>query len=289
MIFPNPPDNDALLDNQNENVEHRKKKLIIIILISSFAILLIVLLIWYIFIHSNGNSINCEPGFFIPEKEENCKKCFLENCKECYGTENQNNCITCISPYIPFYSNNSIISCEKPCEEGEEEKCLECNKTSNNCMSCNTGYKLNNGKCYLNYSFKAIYESYRDNEKIKLINNLPCNIVEMTVNREIIEPSIEYTFKTKGIHEIYILLRDSNILSLSYMFKDIINLISISFSNKFNSQNVENLEEMFNGCISLTSIDFSLLRFENINNMRMLFNNCFSLKSINCSNLILSK
>ena len=92
-------------------------------------------------------------------------------------------------------------------------------------MSCNTGYKLNNGKCYLNYSFKAIYESYKDNEKIKLINNLQYNIVEMTVNREIIEPSIEYTFKTKGIHEIYILLRDSNILSLSYMFKDIINLI----------------------------------------------------------------
>ena len=78
----------------------------------------------------------------MPEKESICKKCSLENCAECYGKENLNFCTSCVDPYIPFYLNNSSIICEKPCEEGKEEKCLKCDKNKNNWTTCNIGYYL---------------------------------------------------------------------------------------------------------------------------------------------------
>lgn len=106
----------------------------------------------------------------------------------------------------------------------------------------------------------------------------------MLVDGENVGPSLEYTFKTKGEHELYILLNDANILSLSNMFKNNTNLRAISFTSKFNSQNVVNMEEMFNSCSALISIDFSYFNSEKINNMAMLFNSCSSLQSINFAN-----
>ena len=127
------------------------------------------------------------------------------------------------------------------------------------------------------------------NENIKLINNLPCNIDEMIVDGETVKPSTEYTSKTKGEHVIYILLEDSNILSLYNMFEYIINLVSISFTSKFNSQNVQNIEGMFNDCTSLISVDFSFFNSSNVSNMKMLFYNCYLLQSINFSNFNTNK
>ena len=43
------------------------------------------------------------------------------------------------------------------CEIGEENKCMICNKYKSKCLKCNPGYKLMDGICIINYSFKAIY------------------------------------------------------------------------------------------------------------------------------------
>ena len=60
---------------------------------------------------------------------------------------------------------------ENICEIGEEEKCLECNSSNNECSSCNLGYKLIDGKCIANFSFKATYYCNSDNITITLINS----------------------------------------------------------------------------------------------------------------------
>ena len=48
------------------------------------------------------------------------------------------------------------------CEIGDDDKCLECDLKKNQCSKCNLGYKLINGKCIINYSFKATYFSKSD-------------------------------------------------------------------------------------------------------------------------------
>ena len=131
--------------NQKNRNNYLSKKQLIYIIISSlaiFIILAIIIIIVSIKKSNNNETLKCDPGYFVPEKEKICKKCSLENCKECYGTENLNFCTSCISSYIPIYLNNSIHICEKECEEGEGEKCKICNETKNQCFNCNDGYYI---------------------------------------------------------------------------------------------------------------------------------------------------
>lgn len=135
------------LEGFNVDVDNKynclSKKVLIYTVISIF-VLFIILIIIIILIasHNNSKPVKCEPGFFVPESEIICKKCSLENCKECYGTENLNFCTSCIYPYIPFYLNNSIHICENQCEEGEGEKCKKCDKIKNQCSNCNKGFYI---------------------------------------------------------------------------------------------------------------------------------------------------
>ena len=124
----------------NNNSLFCSKKKLIYFLISILALSIIIFLILYFLIFSSTKSIKCEPGYFIPENKNVCKKCSLSNCNECHGTEDLNFCTSCISPYIPFYLNNSIYVCESPCQEGKGEKCLTCDKLKNQCLNCNKGY-----------------------------------------------------------------------------------------------------------------------------------------------------
>ena len=95
----------------------------------------------------------------MPEDEEkklDCQKCPINNCDECSGTKNSRKCKSCITYYSPIYEGNEIVKCL--CEEGEKDKCMKCDRIKNECIACNEGYTLLNGKCFP-YSFKAIYNS----------------------------------------------------------------------------------------------------------------------------------
>ena len=81
------------------------------------------------------------------------------------GTTDLTNNIIIFSDIID--SSNNIN--QSQCEIGEEEKCLSCDSDNITCISCNLGYKLLNGKCILNYSFKEIYQINNENEIITLI------------------------------------------------------------------------------------------------------------------------
>ena len=90
------------------------------------------------------------------------------------------------------------------CNIGKEEKCLSCDKTL--CGSCNPGYKLINGTCLINYSFKAIYQSTLTNETIFFFNNFPLeDIDQMIIDGEYSSITNNYTFESIGQHSIYLL------------------------------------------------------------------------------------
>ena len=178
--------------------------------------------------------------------------CSIGNCKEC------NACIECNTGFIPIYENNKIISCTK----------------------CNIGYHLINDECMLDYTFKAIYKS--DESNMHLINYNASQIIEMTVDGQKVSPSYNYSFNDNLNHEISMLLDMST--NLNSTFKDIINIISISFNPLLNSSNITNMERMFYNCYSLTSIDFSNFDTSKVTKMSYMFYNCYSLTSIDLSN-----
>ena len=125
--------------------------------------------------------------------------------------------------FLSFY-----FSTKKSCEIGEEEKCIVCNEDK--CGSCNIGYKLENGKCILNYSFKAIYYTPINNTNIGLIHNdYLDNIIEMKFDGINVKSTTNYTFSFSGNHTLYLLLNITSIQSLYSLFFCIENLKSIFF------------------------------------------------------------
>ena len=78
--------------------------------------------------------------------------------------------------YYIYFNNreneNVKIDKDNLCEIGENEKCAFCDKNINKCIKCNPGYLLSNNKCIINYSFKLLYKTSKDNETISLSNFL---------------------------------------------------------------------------------------------------------------------
>ena len=68
------------------------------------------------------------------------------------------------------------------------------------------------------------------------------------------------------------------------MFDGCINLGKIEGLENFNTINVKYINEMFNNCKSLKSLNLSNFKTNNVTNMNNMFNNCKSLKSLNLSN-----
>ena len=114
------------------------------------------------------------------------------------------------------------------------------NNLDNDFLDCNNGSVLVNGKL-INYSFKAIYQTKKDNEKIQLMNYLPNKITEMVVDGIQVKEDKNnfYTFPLTGTHTVYILINITNCTSLKSLFEDNKNLTSIAFTSEFNTENVE--------------------------------------------------
>ena len=75
-----------------------------------------------------NKDISCDEGFYIPIDSNKCKKCSIENCSICYGNNFYDNCIKYNKNKETIYKNNTIKTCELPCEIGDNEKCLSVNK-----------------------------------------------------------------------------------------------------------------------------------------------------------------
>ena len=137
----------------------------------------------------------------------------------------------------------------------------------------------------INYSFKAVYNIISTNESINLIDPLYLgNIKKLTIDNVNIKPCSNYTFSSIGNFTITMLLDTSNITSFYRMFYLIKNMISISFSPQFNTENITDMSYMFLYDSQLTSIDITNFKTSNVIDMSFMFSYCDSLTSINLSN-----
>lgn len=81
----------------------------------------------------------------------------------------------------------------------------------------------------------------------------------------------------------------TTLTSTAYWFSKCKNLISITGISNLKTDQVTNMEGMFESCSSLTDLDLSSLNTENVTTMEMLFNGCESLTSLNVSSFNTSK
>jgi len=121
------------------------------------------------------------------------------------------------------------------------------------------------------------------------MNYMPNTITEMIVDgiqeNEEKKQNNSYTFHSNGKHIVCILINMTNCTSLQFFFSGIRNMVSISFTSEFNTENVVDMNSMFADCSSLVSINFSNLNTRNVMDMTGIFHSCISLYSIDFSNL----
>ena len=75
-----------------------------------------------------------------------------------------------------------------------------------------------------------------------------------------------------------------NVTNMNHMFEGCSSLTSLNFSN-FNTANVTDMSDMFQFCTSLTTLNLSSFNTENVTDMSGMFDECSSLTSLNLSNL----
>lgn len=171
------------------------------------------------------------------------------------------------------------------CETGLDDKCLACSDETNECLTCNPLFELVDGKCVPNYSFKAVYHTEKENEKIDLIyKSMQKYIFEMSIDNKISSNQSYYVFPTPGEHTVYFKLDESKLTSTTEMFSYVKKMTSIYFNPKFGGNNLIDMQGMFYECNSLTSVDLTNFNTENVQSMANMFYNCYSLKQINISN-----
>ena len=184
-----------------------------------------------------------------------------------------------------------ILRSKVICEIGENEKCFSCVKNSKKCGSCNPNFKLENGTCIFIYSFEAIYkisQSNDANDNVKLFN------VESLSNYEIKKIQVDgkyiknntnyYKFDKEKEHKVRINIDLQNSKSLEKFFGNINELISINFTNNFNTNYIENMNDMFSSSKNLNSINISNLNTSNVRTMKNMFKSCTKLANIDISN-----
>ena len=71
--------------------------------------------------------------------------------------------------------------------------------------------------------------------------------------------------------------------TLRYMFKGCTNLQSVTFADDFDTSNIQNMEQVFSGCSSLTEVDISSFNTSSVQTTHAMFYNCSDLTTIYAS------
>ena len=260
-------------------------------------------------IKKTNTKIICYDGFYIPNDNISiCLKCSVENCNKCYGTIKNNNCISCISSFIPFYENNKIIECKYLYENEEEE---EDNKDFENeeeeeeyIIKDFEEEEENIIKDFENEDKneyeEIITEEYSYNsEQVNIVNSNEYSTYINYINEENICHKnysfiAEYFTNTNNqtiqlINQSYI----NNIIEMIINGKKVFNnynytfLLSGKITVKFllNITNIKSLYGMFSNIVYMRSINFTCqFDTKNIRDLSHIFYECKSLEYIDISN-----
>ena len=169
--------------------------------------------------------------------------------------------------------------------------CHSCQENSEKCASCNPYFILENGECLFIYSFEAIYKTSQANDfnqitklfNVEYLEDYKINKIQ--VDDEYINPTSNYyQFNTDGDHTVRINIDLKESTSLNKFFENINELISINFTDVFNTTNIKNMSEMFSSSKNLIYINLSNLNTENVTDMSNMFKDCEKLNEIDISN-----
>ena len=239
---------------------------------------------------SKDKCLKCNSGYFLPEDSETqleCLKCPIKNCQQCLGTSTSPNCLSCEKYSIPN-DETDIKACTV--KLGDGPLCKNIDSGKNECTECNDGYLYEEGKCILNYNIKAIFKTRTKNENIKLIQKFYQYIEEMTIDgNKLAKPVKTYTFENKGEHIVYYKMRIPDNGSLNGIFEGLNKMISVSFSENMELENITQMNRMFYNCQNLQSIDLSHLNTKNVDIMNYMFYQCLTLDNIDLSEVESSK
>ena len=234
--------------------------------------------------------LSCNAGFFLPDDQLTkltCLKCPIQNCKQCSGSALNPSCLSCENFAIP---DSEIDTKNCKIQKGDGLFCKTADAAESKCTSCNEGYNLENGKCILNYHFRAIFKTRTKNENVKIIGKYYYIVEEMIVDGKKLEKNTKsFPFENKGEHIVYYKVKLPKDGSIIGMFEGLKQMTSISFSELFNLSSVTNINRMFYNCQNLKNIDLSKINSENLEKMEYMFYQNLELDSINLSEIKSSK
>ena len=83
----------------------------------------------------------------------------------------------------------------------------------------------------------------------------------MRIENQIMEPNSELYFNQAQNHIVYYYILENNIISLSYLFENIITLIDFAFNDEYiNNFNIQDVQGMFFGCSVLKKYLLEILK-----------------------------
>ena len=185
--------------------------------------------------------------------------------------------LTIIAFFILYNLNPNLNHNEFVLEKNTKEQKIN--------KRCEPGYKLVNGECVINYSFKAEYKTHKEMEEVEFVKTVPPEAIkELLVDGINVKPTTIYEFEKKGVHTVHMLLDMDKIENLNGMFSGIISFYSISFSELFNTEKFTSMANIFRNCKSLKNADLSKLNTKNIKKMDFAFSGCTALETVDLSN-----
>ena len=101
----------------------------------------------------------------------------------------------------------------------------------------------------------------------------------MTIDgNKLAKPVKTYTFENKGEHIVYYKMRIPDNGSLNGIFEGLNKMISVSFSENMELENITQMNRMFYNCQKLTTV--GKIHTENGTDFRDMFYNCYALQKI---------
>ena len=194
-----------------------------------------------------------------------------------------------------------LLNREKTCPDGQylpsddDSKCYDCSanckkctgtKSESKCTTCKDGYSLDVDICVGLFSFKGEYTTTSDKQSVQFFNDVTFidNVKNMTIDgNEIDTPVSSYVFEKSGNHKVYFNLKSDNLDNLSSLFLNNTDLNAAVFSEDFDSTNVTNIDSMFCGCNSLTSVNLEHFITTNVDSMNEMFYGCGQLDYVDIS------
>ena len=189
----------------------------------------------------------------------------------CSGNANADTCQSCEVGFDEQKDDGVINKCLCT-NEGEGVPCTHCNDDKTECISCDVGYKLDNGRCIINYSVKAVFDIQSRGETVKLF---PSTLFKywkgLIIDGVEKSPTTNYKFDEIRQYTVYYLVDLSSVSNVDQLFGNNPYLISVAFTPLFGSSNVNSMEKMFQYCTNLISVDFSSIDASSVTSTYYMF------------------